>query len=281
MTSRTVVATVTDSLGRTASTTQQLTVNPVTAPRIAWGIAVDLAVSSIAAALAVRPNGPLRLYNPGAPTGAGVEKAAPAGIVVAASAKYDLNLLASGDPAAVAACTSWIAAAPDTPGQRRIVQHEPTNPAKHITGAEYDAGEAAFAALVAKVNKTRTNPVIANSTNMAYLLDPGQPQGPPDAYYAPLTELGFDCYTPAQIREAAAYAASKGKPWSMLEVGYAPAGSSAAVPTDSALLVWTKAMVAETQALPNPPALVCWMSHLFQPIGGGHNPLTTAFYASL
>lgn len=53
----------------------------------------------------------------------------------------------------------------------------------------------------------------------AIMLAPNHPHGNPAAWYVNADVLGFDCYVPAMIQRAMAYARSKHKPWAVPEFG--------------------------------------------------------------
>jgi len=52
-----------------------------------------------------------------------------------------------------------------------------------------------------------------------FLLAPNHPHGNPASWYVNADVLGFDCYVPASVPRAMAYARSKHKPWALPEFG--------------------------------------------------------------
>jgi hypothetical protein len=85
-----------------------------------------------------------------------------------------------------------------------------------ISSTSFRAG---WASLLAVEKKYPSTHVKSLSILTGILLAPNQPHGNPANWYVPADILGFDCYVPASIPRAMAYAKAKGKPWALPEFG--------------------------------------------------------------
>jgi len=86
----------------------------------------------------------------------------------------------------------------------------------NISATKFRAG---WASLLAVEKKYPSTHVKSLSILTGILLAPNQPHGNPANWYVPADILGFDCYVPASIPRAMAYAKAKGKPWALPEFG--------------------------------------------------------------
>jgi hypothetical protein len=84
------------------------------------------------------------------------------------------------------------------------------------TAAQFRAGWAQLLSVEKKYPSTR---VKSMSILTGIVLAPNKPHGDPSLWYVPADVLGFDCYVPASVPRAMAYARAKGKPWSIPEFG--------------------------------------------------------------
>jgi hypothetical protein len=94
-------------------------------------------------------------------------------------------------------------------------QHE-ADRQRGFSSAQFRAGWAQLLSVERKYPSTR---VRSMSILTGILLAPNQPHGNPANWYVNADVLGFDCYVPASVPRAMAYARSKGKPWAIPEFG--------------------------------------------------------------
>ena len=84
------------------------------------------------------------------------------------------------------------------------------------SAAQFVAGWKQLLSVEAKNPSTR---VKSMNILTGILLAPNKPHGDPARWYVNADVLGFDCYVPASIPRAMAYAKSKGKKWALPEFG--------------------------------------------------------------
>ena len=84
------------------------------------------------------------------------------------------------------------------------------------SAAQFVAGWKQLLSVEAKNPSTR---VKSMNILTGILLAPNRPHGDPARWYVNADVLGFDCYVPASIPRAMAYAKSKGKKWALPEFG--------------------------------------------------------------
>lgn len=94
-------------------------------------------------------------------------------------------------------------------------QHEADRHASS-SAAQFVAGWKQLLSVEAKNPSTR---VKSMNILTGILLAPNKPHGDPARWYVNADVLGFDCYVPASIPRAMAYAKSKGKKWALPEFG--------------------------------------------------------------
>ena len=85
-----------------------------------------------------------------------------------------------------------------------------------INAAQIRAG---WAQLLSVERKYPSPHVKSMSIYTGIMLAPNHPHGNPAAWYVNADVLGFDCYVPASISRAMAYARAKHKPWAVPEFG--------------------------------------------------------------
>ena len=93
--------------------------------------------------------------------------------------------------------------------------HEPDRPGQ-ISATKFRAG---WASLLAVEKKYPSTHVKSMSILTGILLAPNHPHGNPESWYVNADILGFDCYVPASVPRAMAYAKAKHKPWAIPEFG--------------------------------------------------------------
>ena len=86
----------------------------------------------------------------------------------------------------------------------------------NITATAFRNG---WASLLAVEKKYPSTHVKSMSILTGILLAPNHPHGNPESWYVNADILGFDCYVPASVPRAMAYAKSKLKPWAIPEFG--------------------------------------------------------------
>lgn len=234
---------------------------------------------------AVKPQ-MIRFYNPGPLTGWAADSATacPNGIMPFTSAKWAVASLVAKDPTTMTQVTDWLTKGPK---KMAAIQHEADNPKKGIVPVDY------VLAMTNVMTLPQGNTLFA-PTIMAWSLDPGSGRNADDFYIAAAPVIGFDCYGhPAssggqdtrEIDFAAAYAAKKGKPWVIPELGYQAISSTANPPSDLILLAWMQKVVPllrKYAAVPGSPLLaVSWMNHGAQALDPKVRPLSTAYWGSV
>ena len=85
-----------------------------------------------------------------------------------------------------------------------------------ISASKFKAG---WASLLAVEKKYPSTHVKSMSIFTGIMLAPNQPHGSPESWYVNADILGFDCYVPASVPRAMAYAKAKHKPWAIPEFG--------------------------------------------------------------
>ena len=236
-----------------------------------------LDVKHLTDTLAVFPEAKvLRIYEPMAATTIAANPQFAAAVAYVKAHGGEVWYSFKADPGA-----SWVSIVRDWAASgvkiRWTYNHEADDPAKHIDPASFVS---IFTALIGKATPVSGSTVSEQSIFMAYLLQPSHPHGDPESWYVPAARvLGFDCYNPAALPLVIAYAKSKGKPYTIPEMG--SGGPTSASPGDAGALAFAQAMVAGWKD--SPPLGAAWFSNT---LGGGSNrlsvlPKTIAYLNSL
>lgn len=189
-------------------------------------------------------------------------KTASPGTPIHHSAKCDLQALANGSQTVIDALVSEFKEVPDVAGSRATLFHEYDNDA----GASATLYRNAWATFLSKVipavdavrsHHLRTVPITTPNPYRSGTMD--------QWYIAAADEIGTDAYSTDAIKRAEAYAAAKGKPWSLPEYGYSVSTSG----TDLQVLDRMKSDHTLYTAFSNPPRMVLWYN------GGAINGLAT------
>ncbi len=85
-----------------------------------------------------------------------------------------------------------------------------------MSSAQFRAG---WAQLLSVAKQYPSSRVHSMSILTGILLAPNHPHGNPESWYVNADVLGFDCYVPASVPRAMAYAKAKQKKWSIPEFG--------------------------------------------------------------
>ena len=149
-------------------------------------------------------------------------------------------------------------------------QHE-ADRSSTSTAAQFRAGWAQLLSVEKKYPSTRVKSMnILTGIELA----PNKPHGDPSLWYVNADVLGFDCYVPASVPRAMAYAKAKGKPWAIPEFG--------ADNGDAGNVAYIKSTIASWAAYP--PIGAAWYNNtaaasFSQPLT--HLPQTVAFLKAL
>jgi hypothetical protein len=149
-------------------------------------------------------------------------------------------------------------------------QHEADRHAG-FSSAQFRAG---WAQLLSVEKKYPSSKVHSMSILTGIVLAPNHPHGSPENWYVNADVLGFDCYVPASVPRAMAYAKAKHKPWSIPEFG-AHSG-------DTGNIAYINSTIASWAAYP--PIGASWYNNtaaagFSQPLRG--LPKTTAYLRAL
>ena len=126
-----------------------------------------------------------------------------------------------------------------------------------------------FTALITTATPVSGPRVSAQSIFTAFMLQPSDPHGDPQSWYVPAAPvLGFDCYNPAELPLVIGYAKSKGKPYTIPEMG--AGGPNSTNPGDAGSLAFAQAMAAGWKDAP--PLGAAWFNKTGQ--GGRSNALS-------
>jgi hypothetical protein len=118
----------------------------------------------------------------------------------------------------------------------------------NISASRFKAGWSSLLAVEKKYPSTR---VKSMSIFTGIMLAPNHPHGSPESWYVNADILGFDCYVPASVPRAMAYAKAKHKPWAIPEFG--------ADNGDLGNITYIKSTIASWAAYP--PVGVSWYNH--------------------
>jgi len=140
-----------------------------------------------------------------------------------------------------------------------------------ISASKFKAG---WASLLAVEKKYPSTHVKSMSIFTGIMLAPNHPHGSPENWYVNADILGFDCYVPASVPRAMAYAKAKHKPWAIPEFG--------ADNGDAGNVAYIKSTIA--QWVGYPPVGASWYNNtaaasFSQPLT--KLPQTTAFLKAL
>ena len=140
-----------------------------------------------------------------------------------------------------------------------------------MSSTQFRAGWAQLLSVEKKYPSTR---VKSMSILTGIVLAPNQPHGNPANWYVNADVLGFDCYVPASVPRAMAYAKAKHKPWALPEYG--------ADNGDAGNVAYIKSTIAQWAAYP--PVGASWYNNtaaasFSQPLT--HLPQTVAFLKAL
>jgi len=149
-------------------------------------------------------------------------------------------------------------------------QHE-ADRGKGVSSAQFRAG---WAQLLSVEKKYPSSHVHSLSILTGILLAPNRPHGNPESWYVNADVLGFDCYVPASVPRAMAYAKAKGKKWAIPEFG--------ADNGDAGNVAYIKSTIASWAAYP--PIGASWYNNtagasFSQPLRG--LPQTVAYLKNL
>jgi hypothetical protein len=141
----------------------------------------------------------------------------------------------------------------------------------NISSAKFQAG---WASLLAVEKKYPSSRVKSMSILTGIVLAPNHPHGNPESWYVNADVLGFDCYVPASVPRAMAYAKAKHKAWAIPEFG--------ADNGDAGNVAYIKSTIAQWTGYP--PVGVSWYNNtagasFSQPLT--RLPQTTAFLKAL
>jgi hypothetical protein len=237
-----------------------------------------LDVKHLTSTLAVFPKAEvLRIYEPKAATTIAANPQFAAAVAYAKAHDGEVWYSFKVDPGA-----SWASIVQDWAASgakiRWTYYHEADDPANHVNPASFVS---TFTALIAKATPVSGSRVSEQSIFTAFMLQPSHPHGDPESWYVPAARvIGFDCYNPAALALVIAYAKSKGKPYTIPEMG--SGGPRSSTPGDAGALVFARAMVAGWKD--SPPLGAAWFSKTGQ---GGMStslsglPETTAYLNSL
>lgn len=118
----------------------------------------------------------------------------------------------------------------------------------NLSSAKFRAGWASLLAVEKKYPSTRVKSL---SILTGILLAPNHPHGNPESWYVNADILGFDCYVPASIPRAMAYAKAKHKSWALPEFG--------ADNGDAGNVAYIKSTIA--QWVSYPPVAASWYNN--------------------